>query len=75
MKQRAFFCFCLHCEHPWVEGSGHFEGEDEYCPRADCSGGPTDRRSWEWVRRSHPDYPPVPRCSETYPLGQHGALC
>lgn len=75
MKPHKFFCYCLHCERPWDEGSGHFEGEEEYCPRADCNGGPADTRSWEWVRQSHPEYPLVPRCSEIYPIGQHRVLC
>ena len=77
MNKRRFFSFCLHCEHPWVEGSGHFDGELEYCPRPDCIGGPEDTRSWDWVRQSNPHYPAMPKCGESYPLAAHeeGALC
>lgn len=68
MNRRKFYSFCLHCEHPWVEGEGQFEGEAEFCPRPDCSGGPEDTRSWDWVRSLNPGYPAIPKCRETYPL-------
>ena len=76
MNNRRFFCFCLRCEHPWQEGDGHFDGELEFCPRADCNGGPEHTRSWEWVRHGNPHYPAVPKSGETYPLEhESGALC